>query len=79
MNGEELDTKSKFRSVDSLKDSYHQQLDYLFNSLFSLTSKKTSKLVTGGFPSQRASYVENVSISWHHHDPDNKDPRIDVN
>ena len=42
-------------------------------------SKKTSKLrvtglcawdppVTGEFPAQRASYAENVSIWWHHHD-----------
>ena len=58
--------------------SNHRQLDYLFNRLFRRTSKKTSKLrvtdlcernspVTSGFPSQRASNAENVSIWWRHH------------
>ena len=53
--------------------SNHRRLDYLNNSLFRRTSKKTSKLlvtglcegnqpVTGRFPSQRASNTENVSI-----------------
>ena len=48
------------------------------NHLLRHKSKKTSRLcvtglcegtppVTGGFPSQRASNVENVSIQWHHH------------
>ena len=51
----------------------------LLNPLFRRRSKKTSKLcltglcegnplVTSGFPSQRASNVEKVSIWWHHHD-----------
>ena len=49
-----------------------------FNSLFSLASKKTSKvhitypvweepLVISGFPSQRASNVEIIPMSCHHH------------
>ena len=57
----------------------HRHLDGLLKCLF--RSKKTSKLhvtglfggnppVTGGFPSQRASNVENVSISWRHHGDD---------
>ena len=55
--------------------SNHRRLDCLFNCLFRLTSKKTSKPVllafcegnppvTGGFPSQRASNAETVSIWW---------------
>ena len=51
----------------------------LFNRLFRRISKKTSKLrftglmgenspVTAGFPSQRASNAENISIWWRHHD-----------
>ena len=58
--------------------SNHQRLDYLLNRLFRCRSKKTSKLrvtgicegnspVTGEFPTQRASNVENISIWWHHH------------
>ena len=46
--------------------------------LFRCWSNKTSKLcitslcegnppVTNGFPSQRACYMENICISWHHH------------
>ena len=59
--------------------SNHWPLDCFFNSLFRVTSKKTSKPlllvlcegnppVTGGFPSQRASNMESVSMLWHHHD-----------
>ena len=59
----------------------HRYLDCLFNRLFRRRSKKTSKLlVTGlcegnphansGFPSQRASNAENVSIWWRHHEFD---------
>ena len=55
-----------------------RHLDCLFKRLFRHRSKKTTKLcvtglwegnppVTGGFPSQRASNVENVSIWWRHH------------
>ena len=54
-------------------------LDGLFNRLFRHRSKKASKLcvtglcegnpvVTGGFPSQRTSNAENVSICWRHLD-----------
>ena len=56
----------------------HCQLDCWFNNLFKLTSNKTRKLhvnvhllgeqlVTGGFPTQRASNAESISMSWHHH------------
>ena len=58
--------------------SNHQPHDCLLNRLFSHRSKKTSKLRvtglcagnssgTGEFPTQRASYAENVSIWWRHH------------
>ena len=56
--------------------SNHRHPDCLLNRL--LRDKKTSKLqvtglcegnppMTGGFPLQRASNVENVYIWWHHH------------
>ena len=59
--------------------SDHQPRDCSFNRLFRRGSKETSKLrmtglcvgnstVTGEFPAQRASYAENVSIWWRHHD-----------
>ena len=59
--------------------SNHQPHDCLLNRLFRRISKETSKLrVTclcagnspgiGEFPAQRASYAENVSIWWRHHD-----------
>ena len=55
------------------------RLDCLLNRLFRRISKKTAKLgviglcegnpaVIGGFPSQRASNAENVSIWWRHHE-----------
>ena len=58
--------------------STHQPHDCLLNCLFSHRSKKTSKLrvtglcegnslVTGEFPTQRASNGENFSIWWCHH------------
>ena len=58
--------------------STHQPKDCLVNRLSRRTSKKTSKLriiglcawnspVTSGFPAQKASNVENVSIWWRHH------------
>ena len=58
--------------------SNHQPHDCLLNRLFRRRSKKTSKLhVTGlcagnspgtsEFPTQMASYAENVSIWWRHH------------
>ena len=59
--------------------SNHWHLDCVLNHLFRRRSKKTSKLwvnglcegnppVTGGFPSQRATNMEKVSIWWHHHE-----------
>ena len=59
--------------------SNHQPLHCLLNRLFRRRSKKTSKLRvtglcagnspgTGEFPAQMASYAENVSIWWRHHD-----------
>ena len=58
--------------------SNHQPNDCLLKRLFRRRSKKTSKLlvtgicegnspVTGEFPTQRASNVENVSTWWRHH------------
>ena len=66
---------------DSLRwrhNSNHQPHDCLLNRLFRRRSKETSKLrvtdlcegnspVTGEFPSQKASNVENFSIWWRHH------------
>ena len=57
----------------------HQPHDCLLNRLFRHRSKKTSKLRvtglcvgnspgTGEFPAQMASYAENVSIWWRHHE-----------
>ena len=59
--------------------SNHQPHDCLLSRLFRRRSKKTSKLRvtglcsgsspgTGEFPAQMASYAENVSIWWRHHD-----------
>ena len=56
----------------------HGCLDCLLKCLFRCRSKKISKLCiiglcevnpveTGGFPAQRASNTENVSIWWRHH------------
>ena len=58
--------------------SNDQPHDCLLNCLFRRRSKKTSKLgvtglcagnslVTGEFPTQKASNAENVSIWWRHH------------
>ena len=58
--------------------SNHRRLDCLLNRLFRRQSKKTWKLhvtglcernppVIGGFPSQRATNTENVSIWWRYH------------
>ena len=58
--------------------SNHQLHDCFLNRLFRRRSKKTSKLRvtglcvgnspgTGEFPTQMASYAENVSIWWRHH------------
>ena len=59
--------------------SNHQPHDCLLSRLFGRRSTKTSKLRvtglcagnsprTGEFPAQMASYAENVSIWWRHHD-----------
>ena len=67
----------RHNGLDSV--SNHQPHDCLLNRLFKRRSKKTSKLCvtglcagnspgTGEFPAQMASYAENVSIWWRHHD-----------
>ena len=53
--------------------SNHQPHDCLLNRLLSANQTKHQRsaslaLVTGEFPAQRASNVENVSIWWRHHD-----------
>ena len=69
----------QWRHSDCHGVSNHQRLGCLLNRLFRCRSNKTSELhitglcegnppVTGGFPSQRASNVENVSIWWRHHE-----------
>ena len=63
--------------------SNHQPDHYLLNRSFRRRSKKTSKLrvtglcagnspVTGVFPTQMSSNVENVSIWWRHHGFENR-------
>ena len=58
--------------------SNHRRPDCLLNHLFRYRLKKTSKLrvtalckgnprMTSGFPSQKASNVENISIWWRHY------------
>ena len=69
----------RWRHNDHAGVSNHQPHGCLLNRLFSRKSKKTSKLRvtglcagnspgTGEFPAQMASYAENVSIWWRHHD-----------
>ena len=69
----------RWRHNDHAGVSNHQPHGCLLNRLFRRTSKKTSKLRvtglcagnspgTGEFPAQMASYAENVSIWWRHHD-----------
>ena len=59
--------------------SNHRRLDCLLKCLFMRRSQNSSKLcdtglcdgnppVTGGFPSQRASNAETVSLWWRHHE-----------
>ena len=74
------DTESlqwRHNGLDSVAN--HQPHDYLFSRLFGRRSEKTSKLRvtglcawnspgTGEFPAQMASYAENVSIWWRHHE-----------
>ena len=68
-----------WRHNDHDSVSNHQPHECLLNRLFRRRSKKTSKLRvtglcvgnspgTGEFPAQRASYAENVSIWWRHHE-----------
>ena len=73
--------------------SNHRCLECLLNRLFRCRLKKRAKVrvtgicggnlpETGGFPSQRASYAENVSIWSRHHDlpaPSNKANKQDQN
>ena len=70
----------RWRHNDHAGVSNHQPHGCLLNRLFRRKSKKTSKLRvtglcagnspgTGEFPAQMASYAENVSIWWRHHDP----------
>ena len=69
----------RWRHNDHAGVSNHQPHGCLLNRLFRRNSKKTSKLRvtglcagnspgTGEFPAQMASYAENVSIWWRHHD-----------
>ena len=69
----------RWRHNDYAGVSNHQPHGCLLNRLFKRKSKKTSKLRvtglcvgnspgTGEFPAQKASYAENVSIWWRHHD-----------
>ena len=69
----------RWRHNDRAGVSNHQPHGCLLNRLFRRKSKKTSKLRvtgfcagnspgTGEFPAQMASYTENVSIWWRHHD-----------
>ena len=72
-------TTLRWRHNERDSVSNHQPHDCLFNRLFRRRSKKTSKLRvtglcagnspgTGEFPAQMASYAENVSIWWRHHE-----------
>ena len=65
--------------MSTMTSQNSQRLDCSLNLLFRRRSKKTLKLrvtglcvgnspVTGEFPAQRASNVENVSIWWRHHE-----------
>ena len=69
--------------------SNHQLHHCLLNRLFRRRSKKTSKLrvtgpcagnspVTGEFLTQMASYAENVSIWWQHHDARQKNTSFSI-
>ena len=69
---------SQWRHIEHVGISNHQPHNCLLNSSFRLRSEKTSKLrvtglcagnswVTGEFPAQIASNVENGSIWWRHH------------
>ena len=71
----------RWRHNDHAGVSSHQPHGRLLNRLFRRKSKKTLKLRvtglcagnspgTGEFPAQMASYAENVSIWWRHHESD---------
>ena len=73
------DNTLRWRHNDHAGVSNHQPHGCLLNRSFRRKSKKTSKLRvtglcagnspgTGEFPAQMASYAENVSIWWRHHD-----------
>ena len=73
-----LNNALRWRHNERDSVSNHQPHDCLLNRLFRRRSKKTSKLRvtglcvgnspgTGEFPTQMASYAENVSIWWRHH------------
>ena len=73
----------RWRQNDHAGVSDHQPHRCLLNRLFGRKSKKTSKLRvtglcagnsqgTGEFPAQMASYAENVSIWWRHHESQSK-------
>ena len=79
----------RWRHNDHAGVSNHQPHGCLLNRLFRRKSKKTSKLRvtglcvgnspgTGEFPAQMASYAENVSIWWRHHDLFNLVAVIDI-
>ena len=74
-----FDETLRWRHNDHAGVSNHQPPGCLLNRLFRRKSKKTSKLRvtglcagnspgTGEFSAQMASYAENVSIWWRHHD-----------
>ena len=76
---DEFPSPLRWRHNDHAGVSNHRSRDCLLNRLFRRRSKRTSKLRvtglcagnspgTGEFPAQRASYAENVSIWWRHHD-----------
>ena len=67
--------------------SNHQPHDCLLNRLFRHRSKKASTLrvsglcegnspVTGEFPAQKASYAENISVWWRHHNTETGTKRL---
>ena len=73
-----LNNALRWRHNERDSVSNHQPHDCLLNRLFRRRSKKTSKLRvtglcvgkspgTGVFPTQMASYAENVSVWWRHH------------
>ena len=79
LNWEKSSYTLQWRHYERDGVSTHRRLDCFFNRLFSHRPTKTSKLrltglcevnslVTGEFPTQRASNVKNVSILRRHHE-----------